>query len=282
MQYWLKRLGRQYARWNVALVMSLLVFGAGSSFAQDLQEVVKVENQRNQNATASQRRIDGLSEAANAAVQEYRQVNRQIADLRSYNTQLQTLIDDQEREVASLQEQIENITYVERQIMPLMLRMTESISQFVNADIPFLVEERHDRVSGLTALMDRSDVTTSEKYRRLMEAYGIENEYGWTMESYRGALEFEDASRDVDFLRLGRVALYYQTLDGSTTGMWDVEQAAWIQLPGKYRGTVKQGLKIAKKQVAPDLLYLPVPAPLPATGPTTGPATGAVDAEVAR
>ena len=195
MQYWLKKFGRQYARWNATLVMSLLVFGAGSGFAQDLQEVVKIENQRNQNATVSQRRIDGLSEAANAAVQEYRQVNRQIADLRTYNTQLQTLIDDQEREVASLQGQIENITYVERQIMPLMLRMTEPISQFVNADIPFLVEERHDRVSGLTALMDRSDVTTSEKYRRLMEAYGIENEYGWTMESYRGGWEVEDASR---------------------------------------------------------------------------------------
>jgi hypothetical protein len=274
MQYWLKRFGRQHARCSAALMMSLLVFGPGSGFAQDLQEVVQVENQRNQNAAASQRRIDGLSDAANTAVQEYRQVNRQIADLRSYNAQMQTLINDQEREVASLKEQIESITFVERQIMPLMLRMTKSIDQFVNADIPFLSEERHDRVSGLTALMDRSDVTTSEKYRRLMEAYSIENEYGWTMESYRGALAFEDASRDVDFLRLGRVALYYQTLDGSTTGMWDMEQAAWIQLPGKYRDTVKQGLRIAKKQVAPDLLYLPVPAPVSANA--------ASDAEVAR
>lgn len=265
MRYWLKRFRRQGARCSTALVMSLVIFGAGAGFAQNLQEIVKVETQRNQKAATSQRRIDGLSDAANTAVQEYRQVNRQITDLRSYNTQLQTLIDDQQREVASLQEQIENITFVERQILPLMLRMTESIKKFVDFDIPFLMEERHNRVNGLVELMDRSDVTTSEKYRRLMEAYGIENEYGWTMESYRGALEFEDASRDVDFLRLGRVALYYQTLNGSTTGMWDAEQAAWIQLPGKYRDTVRQGLRIAKKQVAPDLLYLPVPAPTSAT-----------------
>jgi hypothetical protein len=252
---------KRHARWTAACVLSLSVFGAELGTAQNLQEVVQAETQRNKNASASQNRIDGLSDAANAAVQEYRQVNRQVSDLRTYNAQLQTLIDDQKREISSLQGQIESITYVERQIMPLMLRMSTSLNEFVESDIPFLIGERRNRVSSLAELMDRSDVTTSEKYRRLMEAYGIENEYGWTMDSYRGALEFEDASRDVDFLRLGRVALYYQTLDGSTTGMWDAEQGGWVELPGKYRDTVKQGLRIAKKQVAPDLLYLPVPAP---------------------
>ncbi|MBW2714164.1 MAG: DUF3450 domain-containing protein [Deltaproteobacteria bacterium] len=252
------------------LLVGLLLFGSGLVSAKSLKEVVQVENQRSKNDIASQRRIDDLSDAASAAVQEYRQVNRQISDLRIYNAQLQTLINDQQREVSSLQGQIESITFVERQIMPLMLRMTASLEQFVDSDIPFLPEQRSKRIADLTALMDRSDVTTSEKYRRLMEAYGIENEYGWTMDSYRGALAFEDASRDVDFLRLGRVALYYQTLNGSTTGMWDVEQDGWIELPGKYRDTVKQGLRIAKEQVAPDLLYLPVPAPVQATASVAG------------
>jgi len=256
-------------RWKHGLFGMVLAVGLfpwvfpGSAAAQ-LDAIVQVEEQRNQAAVKSQAKIDKLSDAASQLVEEYRNVNRQIKDLRVYNAQLQTLVDDQQREITSLMRQIENITFVERQIMPLMLRMTEGLEQFVSADIPFLAEERSTRVQSLRELMDRSDVTTSEKYRRLMEAYGIENEYGWTMEAYRGALDFEDASRDVDFLRLGRVALYYQTLDGSATGMWDVDQGAWVELPSKYRDPIKQGLRIAKKQVAPDLLHLPIPAPVAA------------------
>ncbi len=250
------------------LTIGALTVFAGPAMAQ-LDEIVQVEQQRNQNALKSQAKIDGLSDTAGKLADEYRAVNHQIDDLRVYNAQLDTLLADQQREIASLADQIENITFVERQIMPLMLRMTEALSQFVEADVPFLQEERAGRVDSLRELMDRSDVTTSEKYRRLMEAYGIENEYGWTMDSYRGALAFEDASRDVDFLRLGRVALYYQTLDGSTTGMWDAEQGAWIELPGKFRDPVRQGLRIAKQQVAPDLLYIPVPAPTDARAEVT-------------
>ncbi len=242
------------------LTIGALTVLAGPSAAQ-LDEIVQVEKQRTQSALTSQAKIDGLSDTAGKLASEYRAVNHQIDDLRVYNAQLETLLADQQAEISSLVAQIESITFVERQIMPLMLRMTEALDQFVAADVPFLLEERTNRVSGLRELMDRSDVTTSEKYRRLMEAYGIENEYGWTMDSYRGTLDFEDAARDVDFLRLGRVALYYQTLDGATTGMWDAEQGAWIQLPAKYRDPIRQGLRIAKQQVAPDLLHIPVPAP---------------------
>ena len=105
--------------------------------------------------------------------------------------------------------------------------------------------------------MDRADVTNAEKYRRIVEAYQIENDYGRTIEAYRGTL---DNGKTVDFLRVGRIALVYQTLDGEETGVWDQGAQDWVELDDSYRTSIKQGLKIARKQSAPDLIELPLPA----------------------
>jgi len=94
-----------------------------------------------------------------------------------------------------------------------------------------------------------------------MEAYQVEMEYGRTIEAYRGTLESNGEKRTVNFFRLGRVALFYQTLDEQETGRWDKTTNNWAQLSSDYRLPVSKGLRIARKQAAPDLLLLPVNAP---------------------
>jgi hypothetical protein len=140
-----------------------------------------------------------------------------------------------------------------------MLKMIEVLGEFVELDIPFLAEERQTRVAQLQALMGRADVSLSEKYRRILEAYQVETEYGRTIEAYQGELDSSDsASRTVDFLRIGRVSLYYLTLDGLEAGLWDIEQKKWQPVPTEQLSSINQGLKVALKQLPPDLLVLPV------------------------
>jgi len=159
----------------------------------------------------------------------------------------------------SLRNQIESVTVIGREVTGLMLRMVESLDQFVDFDVPFLPDERRERVERLKVLMDRADVTNAEKYRRILEAYQIENDFGRTIEAYRGSLEGDGDTRTVDFLRVGRVALIYQTLDGKKVGVWSQSDQSWQPLDGSYRPAVRQGLRIARKQAAPDLLRLPIP-----------------------
>jgi hypothetical protein len=144
-----------------------------------------------------------------------------------------------------------------------MIRMVDGLKKFVRLDVPFLMNERQDRVAQLEALLDRPDVTEAEKYRRIMEAYQIENEFGRTIEAYRGELPAPDGGpeRTVEFLRVGRVALIYRTIDGNEIGAWDQDAREWTPLPARYRASVKEGFRIAKKQAAPDLFSIPVPAP---------------------
>ena len=62
-------------------------------------------------------------------------------------------------------------------------------------------------------------------------------------------------------LRIGRVSLTYQSIGGEYTGAWDSKVGGWVELPpATYKAEVAQGLKIARKQVAPDLIVIPVAA----------------------
>jgi hypothetical protein len=147
-------------------------------------------------------------------------------------------------------------------VLPLMEKMLDTLERFVALDVPFLLEERNKRVSSLRDAMGRADVTISEKYRRILEAYQIEGDYGRTLEAYQGELADGDAGakRTVRFLRVGRVALLYQTLDGEETGYWDAAGRRWVR-DDSYRSAVRTGFEIADKSRAPDLFEAPIPAP---------------------
>lgn len=229
--------------------------------ADPLDEAIQAGVKNNADAVRSQDKIDQLSDETRRMLAEYRQNTRETKTLREYNDHLVKLVESQNSEKTSLQEQLREIDVTKREIVPLMLRMLETLEAFVDFDLPFLPEERHKRLDDLNELMVRADVSTAEKFRRVLEAYQVESDYGRTIEAYRADLKSGDVERPVDFLRLGRVALFYQSLDGSESGIWNQAKKAWEVLPGKYTKAVRDGLRIARKEAAPDLLTLPVPIP---------------------
>jgi hypothetical protein len=243
-----------------ALFAVLWVVAPADVGAQKLNEALGVRKNATETGAASQERINKVADDTDELLRLYRDETAQIEALRVYNAQLEKLLASQEEEESSLNEQIGNVTVIGREVTPLMLGMVDAIDTFVERDVPFLLEERTGRVARLRQLMDRADVTNAEKYRRIMEAYQIENDFGRTIEAYRGSLEGAGETRTVDYLRIGRVTLLYQTLDGTEVGAWNQAGGAWEVLDGAYRPAIRQGLRIARKQAAPDLLRLPVPA----------------------
>ena len=227
----------------------------------DIDSAIAEERQGNDQSIASQKRINVIDDQTDEMASEYRTTLDTIESLRVYNAQLAKLIASQEAELASLDEQISNVTQVGREVTPLMLRMVDALVSFVDADVPMLVTERQDRLANLVELMDRADVEDSEKYRRIMEAYQIENEYGRTIEVYQDTLNIDGEERTLDFLRVGRVALLYQTLDGEEVGAWDQQERRWVELPSSYSDSIRKGIRIARKQLAPDMIRVPVAAP---------------------
>jgi chromosome segregation ATPase len=216
---------------------------------------------KNDESAAVQKEIDVISDETDDLLARYRTTLKQIDSIRVYNGQLRGLIGSQEEELASLQDQLDRVEEVGRSVTPLMLRMIDALEATVDLDIPFLLEERTEDVAALRKLMTKAAVSTSEKYRMIMEAYQDENEYGRTIEAYRANLEIDGGEVKVDFLRFGRIALVYQTLDGRQSGVWNKQTKSWDQLDANYRTAVREGLRIARKQSAPDLIRLPLPVP---------------------
>jgi hypothetical protein len=262
--------GRIFMRDAKRFLLVLCGFGAvwlvGPSAAQEpsggaLDEAVEIRGQANEELSAVQGRVEALSDATDTLLTQYQSGLRQLESLRIYNKQLDALIAAQEVERLSLAEQTDRVELVSRDVTPLMLRMIDALESFVSLDIPFLEEERSERVLGLRKLMHRADVSEAEKYRSIMEAYQIENEYGRTIEAYRSTLDKDGKELTVNFLRVGRIALVYQSLDESQAGAWNQETRSGESLDGSYRTSIRQGLRIARKQAAPDLIRLPLPAP---------------------
>ena len=142
-----------------------------------------------------------------------------------------------------------------------MIEMTATLNDMVSSDLPFLLREREIRADNLSLLIDRADVTAGEKFRRIMEAYLVELDFGRTIEAYRGELNLDNAVKTVNFLRVGRLGLYYQTLDGSESGWWNAESGNFQSLGSDSRDEIRAGLRIARKQAPPELLLLPISTP---------------------
>ncbi|MDH3832002.1 MAG: DUF3450 domain-containing protein [Gammaproteobacteria bacterium] len=226
--------------------------------ADPLQQSITATDKNNRQEQTSQQRIDSLGEQTRAMLEEYHALNRELDSLTVYNDQLQRLVQSQDEEQALIHRQMDDIELTQREIVPLMLRMIDSLESFVTSDIPFLQLERLQRVQLLRDLMDRSDVAVAEKYRRALEAYQIELDYSRTLEAYREELDLDGQDLTVDFLRLGRIGLYYQTLDGRTAAYWDQVAQAWIPLDTSGRLAVRRALRVANQQAAPELLELPI------------------------
>lgn len=247
--------------WSFLVCTPMLWSSVSAQSAGSLDTALQKQRKIQQEAVQSQNRIDALDDESQALLEEFRAAQEGLENLQGYNTQMSRMVEAQEIETAELERQLKEIEVTKRGVLPLMVRMVEVLEQFVALDRPFLAGERNLRLKGLKEVLDDPQVGLAEKYRRILEAYRVENAYAYNVETYTDELNLEGRSRMVDFLRLGRVGLYYMTFDKTEAGYWDAASDSWMPLDASYLNAVEQGIRIARKQAPPDLIRLPVPAP---------------------
>ncbi|MGB4246120.1 MAG: DUF3450 domain-containing protein [Pseudohongiellaceae bacterium] len=244
---------------------SLIVAGATQAAEVDtsiIDRALNIIDQQNQAAVQSQETITRLSNSASTAFEEFKLENDNLEAMLVLNAGLRMQIATQEQQIATIQQSITDVAVVTQEMPLLMTKMLASAEQFVELDLPFQLEERRARLAFAREAMNSPDVSTAEKFRQILVVYQTENNYGRTHETYPTTLTIDGTERDVDILRVGRIALVYQTKDRTLTGMWDQQNRQWVPLdPGQYRTAIQRAISVSSGLVSPAIMDLPIVAP---------------------
>ena len=255
----MKRCTSSSRRLTAGLLATAVIAISGSVFAQSVDQILQADQRRMNLAQQSQERINTVVEGTRSLEDQYRGINKEIDGLKVYNRLMRAQVEGQTATLEDIGLSMDQVDVVNRQIYPLMERMIDGLKQSINLDVPFLMDERTNRVSELESIMERSDVSVAEKFRKVMEAYQIENEFGWTSEYFTQTLEIDGVTRSFNMLRIGRIGLYFQSDDARVTGRWDIQNRAWV-LDDSARNEIRKGLRMARQLIAPELISTPVPA----------------------
>ena len=221
-------------------------------------ESVAVSSKSIEKSGLTQEQIVKLDETTRILLADYQSTTKEFESLKLYNDQVQKIINSQIEEIENIILKIDELDKTNQRIVPLMLKMIEGLENFILLDLPFLMVERSTRVQNLKNTMDRGDISTSEKFRLITEAYKIELEYGRTIETYRDNILIDGVETSADFLRVGRIALTYLTVDGNKGGYWDTQASSYMKASSSIRRATGDALKIASKQAPPALIKIPL------------------------
>lgn len=241
---------------------SLVLLSAATmlpAYANTLDDAKAIQNKTNAASASSQRAVDKSSAAAMELQSEIEQLNEEVKNLSVYRDHLASLVVSQDSEITSLQEQIVEINQTRQGIVPLMYQMIDGLQTNLSEDKPIRLTAREDRIEKLKALMPRADVSDAEKYRRILDAYQIEMDYGSKLGVYQDTIQLaENDAVKADILYLGRVSLIARNLNATQYWSWDQTQKQWSAVSGSNKADLDTAYNLANQQIAPTLLTLPV------------------------
>jgi hypothetical protein len=241
-----------------AIVGVLAIAGSNIAAADALTDLQKAEAKIFKQSKKSQVKINSIYEQTQDLLGEYRNTVDEADVLRGYNDHVQRMVDDQNANVVSLQKQIDSIDEIKQGLVPLMYKMIDTLETFVKLDVPMNIERRQERVANLRDVMNDSNVTTSEQFRLILEAYEIESSYGTIFDAYQGEIDLGGRTLTADFVHMGRIALVAQSLDAKHSWLWNNDTRAWEELGDEYLKPVTDAIRMARKQLPMDLTKLPV------------------------
>ncbi|MBU0972005.1 MAG: DUF3450 domain-containing protein [Proteobacteria bacterium] len=158
----------------------------------------------------------------------------------------------------SLALQIQENLRIQREMEPFLNAVVTRLEALIEIDSPFLQEERKTRLERLKTMMSDADVTLGEKYRRVMEALSVEAEYGNTIEVYQDKISLQGNEVLGDIFRLGRVSLFFLSLDRKSAGVFNVAQSQWLALDASHIPAMESGVEMAGKRRPVEILTLPL------------------------
>ena len=228
-------------------------------YASDLGTAQAIQNKTNTASAQSQTRISHSADSTLSLRSDIEQLEEEVKNLDVYRKHLEALVKDQHSELSNIDQQISDIEQTRQGVVPLMYKMIDGLKQTVKNDKPIRIEQRNLRIEKLETMMTVANVSDAEKYRRILEAYQIELDYGIKLGVYQGKITLDDdKSIEANILYLGRISLIARNFNQDKYWAWEQKEKAWTLLDSSLNSDLNHAYAVANKEVAPSLLTLPV------------------------
>ncbi len=228
-------------------------------YASDLGTAQAIQNKTNTASAQSQTRISHSADSTLSLRSDIEQLEEEVKNLDVYRKHLEALVKDQHSELSNIDQQISDIEQTRQGVVPLMYKMIDGLKQTVKNDKPIRIEQRNLRIEKLDTMMTVANVSDAEKYRRILEAYQIELDYGIKLGVYQGKITLDDdKSIEANIFYLGRISLIARNFNQDKYWAWDQKEKAWVLLDSSLNSDLNHAYAVANKEVAPSLLTLPV------------------------
>lgn len=228
-------------------------------YASDLGAAQAIQNKTNTASAQSQIRISHSADSTLSLRSDIEQLEEEVKNLDVYRKHLEALVKDQHSELSNIDQQISDIEQTRQGVVPLMYKMIDGLKQTVKNDKPIRIEQRNLRIEKLETMMTVANVSDAEKYRRILEAYQIELDYGIKLGVYQGKVTLDDDKTiEANILYLGRISLIARNFNQDKYWAWDQKEKAWRLLDSSLNSDLNHAYAVANKEVAPSLLTLPV------------------------
>ena len=188
----------------------------------------------------------------------YETLEARRAELLAAREALQTQLEQQQARNREISGQLAKLEAISRDIEPFLEETRDRLAEHLRREPALLPEERGRRLERLEVLLQDPSIDIGEKYRKTMEALFIEAEYGNTVDVYQQAIALAGQTVTVTILRLGRLALFYQSMDAKTCGFYNPGAGKWQPLESRHNKGIRTAIEIARKQRPAQMVSLPI------------------------
>lgn len=215
---------------------------------------------------------------------KYSALLQQIADQRMALMQSEVFDAKQKAQIEELRSEIGKVSEAKKTIDPLLSKMAAQMEDAINSDLPFLREERLNRINKLKNDLGNSEIRVADKYRAALNAYKIEVNYGMAVDGYKGPIPLNageapvlvvplddkgeplrEANNEImppeaelgTYLRYGRVALVWLNQRNTKARRYDAPTKAWVDVSGGELNDIRKAVRVSRGEVAPSVLMVP-------------------------
>lgn len=250
---------KRHAGWIAGLICFIFCLPAAGFCRDDARTTVRgtisktmdVEKQTQQAKAVWADEASKLSAELEQLEQEIRQSRKHLDKL----TSIKILEEKKHGENLRREKEVERL---KNELSDFLETVVTRLETHVLADIPFLKWERKKRIAALKELLPDPSETPAEKFRRIFNALQIETEYGITVEVTQDTIMMGDKKVMADLLRIGRLALFSQTIDQKSSAVFDPFEKKWQLLPDTVNQDISDAIAMARLERTVEIVNLPL------------------------